>query len=141
MIKINDNISISENYISYKYSRSAGPGGQNVNKVNTKVTLFFNVVNCDSLTDEEKRKIFSRLSTRIGKNGLLRVISQKHRTQKANRNAAIERLAYLLARALRKTLKRKKSSVPYKEKIKRLEDKKKKSHLKKQRKNIPDFND
>ena len=133
MIEITDNISIREDELIFKASRSAGPGGQNVNKVNTRITLFFDVANCESFSDVQKRRILFRLATRADKNGLVRVVSQKYRTQKANRRATIERLQQLLAEALKTRPVRKKTKIPYAVKQRRLEEKRRRSLLKQQR--------
>jgi ribosome-associated protein len=133
MIEITNDISISEDELVFKVSRSGGPGGQNVNKVNTRVTLFFDVANCGSLSDWQKKRILSRLATRADKNGVLRVVSQKFRTQRANRNAAVKRLQELLAGALKTRPIRKKSKVSYAAKQRRLEEKRRRSLLKRQR--------
>lgn len=133
MIDITDNISIQENELIFKASRSAGPGGQNVNKVNTRITLLFDVASCESFTDVQKRRILTRLLTRTDKNGQIRVVSQKFRTQKANRRAAVERLQRLLAEALKTRPVRKKTRIPYPIKQRRLEEKRKRSQLKRQR--------
>ena len=133
MIKITGDTFINENELVFKVSRSGGPGGQNVNKLNTRVTLLFDVANCGSLSDLQKQKILARLTSRADVNGVLRVVSQKFRTQRANRNAAIERLQQLLTNALKIRPVRKKSKVPYAAKQQRLEKKRRKSLLKKQR--------
>ncbi len=133
MVEITDNISIRDDELIFKASRSAGPGGQNVNKVNTRITLFFDVANCKSFSDIQKRRILSRLATRADKNGLLRVVSQRFRTQNANRRAAVERLQQLLADALKTRAVRKKTRIPYAAKQRRLEQKKRRSLLKRQR--------
>jgi len=133
MIKITGDTFINENELVFKVSRSGGPGGQNVNKLNTRVTLLFDVANCGSLSDLQKQKILARLTSRADVNGVLRVVSQKFRTQRANRNAAIERLQQLLTNALKIHPVRKKSKVPYAAKQQRLEKKRRKSLLKKQR--------
>ena len=133
MIEITRDISIREDELVFKVSRSGGPGGQNVNKVNTRITLFFNVANCGNFTEVQKKQILSRLSTRADKNGVIRVVSQKFRTQKANRRASVERLRELLREALKTRLMRKKTKVPYAAKQRRLEDKKQRSLLKQQR--------
>ncbi len=133
MIEIKGNIFIREDGLIFKASRSGGPGGQNVNKVNTRITLFFDVSNCESFSDVQKRRILSRLSTRADKNGLIRVASQRFRTQKANRRAAVERLQQLLAEALKTRPVRKKTKVPYAVKQRRLEEKRRRSLLKRQR--------
>jgi ribosome-associated protein len=133
MIEITRDIYIGEDELVFKASRSAGPGGQNVNKLNTRITLLFDVTGSRSLSDRQKQQIFSRLSTRIDKNGLLQVASQKFRIQKANRNAAVEKFLSLLADALKNRPKRKKTRVPFAAKQKRLDEKQKRSRLKKQR--------
>ena len=133
MIEIKRNISICEDELVFKFSRSGGPGGQNVNKLNTRVTLFFDVANTTSFSDEQKKRILKRLATRADKDGVMRVVSQKYRTQKANRRVAIERLVELLREALKKKPVRKKTKVPERAKQRRLEEKKRRSMLKQQR--------
>ncbi|MHC5060173.1 MAG: alternative ribosome rescue aminoacyl-tRNA hydrolase ArfB [Planctomycetota bacterium] len=132
MIEIKDGISICEDEFIFRASRSRGPGGQNVNKVNTRITLFFDVANCPGLSENQKRRILKQLKTRIDKNGVLRVASQRHRTQKANRQAAQQRLVELLAAALTKKPIRKKTRVPASAVRRRLEEKKQRSRLKQQ---------
>jgi len=144
MIEIRRDTFINEDELVFKTSRSSGPGGQNVNKVNTRVTLLFDVANCVSLSDWQKQRILTRLATRADKKGVLRVVSQKFRTQRANRNAAVERLQELLAGAMKTRPIRKKSKVSYAAKQRRLEEKKRRSLLKRQRstKNLAgDFTD
>ncbi len=133
MIEITDNISIRDDELIFKASRSSGPGGQNVNKVNTRITLLLDVANCGSFSDVQKRRILFRLATRADKNGLIRVASQRFRTQKANRRAAVERLQQLLAEALKTRPVRKKTKIPYAVKQRRLEEKRRRSLLKQQR--------
>jgi len=144
MIEITGDAFINEDELVFKFSRSGGPGGQNVNKVNTRITLLFDVANCSNLSDWQKQRILTRLATRSDKNGVLRVVSQKFRTQRANRNAAVERLQQLLTDALKTMPIRKKSKVSYAAKKRRLEEKKRRSLLKRQRsaKNLSgDFTD
>jgi len=133
MIEIANKTFISEDELVFKTSRSSGPGGQNVNKTNTRVTLFFDVVNCRWLSDTQKQRIRARLAKRADVNGVIRVISQKFRTQQANRRAAVERLQQLLADALKIRPVRKESTVPYAAKRRRLDQKKRRSLLKQRR--------
>ncbi|HIJ51746.1 MAG TPA: aminoacyl-tRNA hydrolase [Planctomycetes bacterium] len=133
MIEITDDIAICADEFVFKASRSGGPGGQNVNKVNTRVTLFFDVAGCEVLSDIQKQRILRRLATRADKNGVVRVVSQKYRTQKANRRASVERLQELLREALKTKPVRKKTKVPERAHRRRLEEKKRRSMLKRQR--------
>jgi len=140
MIEIAQGIKIRDGELTFKFSRSTGPGGQNVNKVNTKVTVLFDVAGCNSFSAAQKQRILKKLATRINKNGLLRIVCQRYRTQKANRTSAIEQLQKLLTTALHAPRVRKKTSIPPAAREKRLEGKKQRSSLKRQRakKNLPD---
>jgi len=133
MIEINEHTAVSEDELTFKVSRSGGPGGQNVNKVNTRVTLFLDVAGSANLTEAQKRRLRTELSTRMDKHGVLRVVSQKHRTQEANRRAALERLRELMAEALKPQPVRKKTRLPAGAREKRLREKKRRGQLKQQR--------
>src|SRR5438045_1474902 len=100
MIQIMDDIFVSDNELRFTASRSGGPGGQNVNKVSTKVTLTFDVFGSTSLSDEQKHKISAKLATRINKDGILQIVSQRTRSQELNRADALQRFTELLRQAL-----------------------------------------
>jgi ribosome-associated protein len=136
MIHLTDTLIVAEKDIAYKFSRSTGPGGQNVNKVNTRVTLLFNVGACRTLTDEQKQHLFASLSSRISDAGFLKVVSQRHRTQQANRRAVLNRLAELLTAALVERPVRKQTAVPYGVHQRRLRHKSRRSEIKQQRKPV-----
>ena len=127
---------IPESELAFKTSRSGGPGGQNVNKLDTRVTVSFDLEGCRGLDGVQKRRIRSRLASRINKEGFVRVVSQRHRSQKANRDAAVEKLVELLAVALKRRPVRKKTAVPRAAKEKRLEAKKRRSQVKQRRKRV-----
>lgn len=133
MLRITGHIAIDESELTYRFSRSGGPGGQNVNKLNTRATVFLNVADCEAFPEPQKKRILRKLATRANKDGVVRVVCQKYRTQKANRRAAAERLIALLQEALKTKAVRKKTRTPVWAKEKRLEDKKKRSLLKQQR--------
>jgi ribosome-associated protein len=139
MIRINERISIPENELNFTASHSSGPGGQNVNKVSSRVTLWFDVVNSPSLPLQDKERIIARLAGRIGKDGVLRVISQQTRSQAANRELTIRRLIELLRAALKQSPRRKKTRVSRAARLRRLEEKRQRSLLKKERsKRLPE---
>jgi ribosome-associated protein len=88
MVYVTDDLEIADAELVFSTSRSSGPGGQNVNKVNTRVTLLFDIEGSASLSARQKALLRRRFPGRINKNGVLRVVSQRHRTQLANRDAA-----------------------------------------------------
>ena len=87
-------------WIEFEFARSSGPGGQNVNKVNTRATLLFDFNACTDLTDPQRKRLRARLHTRLSSDGRLRVVSQRGRTQGINRDLAEARLVELLREAL-----------------------------------------
>ena len=133
MIRITDTLFIDEDELTFTASRSAGPGGQNVNKVNTRITLWFNVTASPGLSPEQKERILSRLPTRVSKDGILRVVSQGSRSQLANREAAIERFITLLQDVLTDLPPRKKTKASRQAKARRVDEKKQQGIKKKQR--------
>jgi ribosome-associated protein len=138
VLTINETLTLSERELSYSTSRSSGPGGQNVNKIESRVTVLFDVTGSRTLSEEQKRLIFERLATRINREGVLRVISQKHRTQAANRDEARLRLATLLAEALRARRPRKRTRPSAEARRRRLEEKKRRAELKRLRRAVED---
>jgi len=105
-------------------SRSGGPGGQNVNKVESRVTIEV-PVDALPLPDDRKARIRERLASRINREGVLRVTSQSARSQLANRAHALDRLEALLRDALREEKPRKKTRVSRAAKRRRVDEKKK----------------
>jgi ribosome-associated protein len=114
-------------------SRSSGPGGQNVNKVNTKVEIHFNVQLSSGLSVSEKELICKNLKNRINSAGELVIKSQSERTQLRNRKKAFEKLLFLLTVALIEKAERKPTAPSGKSKAERLNEKKKRSRIKKLR--------
>ena len=130
MIRVNQDLSISEEQLKFETSRSGGPGGQNVNKVASRVMLLFDVDRSTALSEDQKKRVRERLANRINKDGVLRVVSQQHRTQLANRRAAMDRFLELLVQALRKPRPRRPTKLPQASKRRRLEEKARRGQLK-----------
>lgn len=133
MIPIAEGLSLPDEELSFTTSRSGGPGGQNVNKLETRVTVRFDVARSPSLTEEQRQRLLERLATRITREGIFHVTSQKHRTQAENREAAVDRLAELMAEALREEIPRKPPRVSKAAKRRRVEAKKRRGQRKRER--------
>jgi ribosome-associated protein len=122
-------------------SRSSGPGGQNVNKVNTKVEIHFNVQLSAGLSTYEKELICKNLMNRINSAGELVVRSQSERTQLNNRKKALEKLLMLISAALIEKPERKPTAPSKRSKVERLDEKKKRGKIKRLRANDINGND
>ncbi|HYO14067.1 MAG TPA: alternative ribosome rescue aminoacyl-tRNA hydrolase ArfB [Thermoanaerobaculia bacterium] len=133
MIEIDGGLAIPDEEVTFATSRSGGPGGQNVNKLETRVTLRFDLAGSAVLTEEQKARLRERLGTRITRAGILQVTSQRHRTQAANRDAAVKRFAELVREALQEEAPRKKTRPSRAAKARRVEAKRRQSQRKRQR--------
>lgn len=96
----------------FKTSRSGGKGGQNVNKVSSKVELIFNVANSVYFNEEQKKLIVAKLITRLDSEGNLHIVSQEDRSQLLNKQRTVIKLAELLSKCLQMQKKRKPTKVP-----------------------------
>ena len=130
------NYSILQPEVVFSTARSGGPGGQNVNKVNSKVILKFSVNDSRLLSDEEKAKIVGKLKSYITGEGVLMLQSQEDRSQLTNKQLVIEKLNDLLTKAFTEKKKRK-ATKPSKSSVQnRISEKKKNSEKKEWRKRL-----
>jgi len=129
-ITINNRLIIRYSEVSFRFARSGGHGGQNVNKVETRVELLYDVRKSPSLSDAQRRQIAKKLASRIDSHGVLRIVAQDSRSQWRNRVEAMDRFRELMRSALKPTKKRIATRMPGSAREKRLEDKKRRSRIK-----------
>tara|TARA_B100001996_G_scaffold326843_1_gene273449 strand:+ start:273 stop:671 length:399 start_codon:yes stop_codon:yes gene_type:complete len=127
-------IKIKESELHLSFVRSRGPGGQNVNKVSTAVQLRYNILNSD-IPDNIKDRFCDQYKNRISKNGDIIILAQSHRTQSKNKIDAIKRLESLFS-DIKIPVKRIATKPSKNSQVKRVESKKKRSLLKKNRKKV-----
>lgn len=130
MIAVTSQLSIPEQELQFHASRSSGPGGQNVNKVNTRVTLHFDVRRSPSLTTAQKSLIGKKLKTRINKEGVLYLYAQRASTQALNRADVLEKFSRLLREALAPRKIRKETRISQRSIEQRLDQKKRRGRVK-----------
>jgi len=127
---------IPEDEIEFQFSRSSGKGGQNVNKVETKVEIRFNIDRSKAFSEEEKEKIKEALASRINQEGDLIIRSEEERSQLQNKKIAVEKLNAIIGEVLKPKEERIPTKVPQASKAERLKEKKIISEKKKLRQKI-----
>jgi ribosome-associated protein len=137
ILMVTSSVRLPVSELHFRTSRSSGPGGQNVNKLETRVELLFDVAQSPSFSDEQRERILLSLGSRIDGEGVLHISSQRSRSQWENKQGAIEKLVSLLREALKVRKKRIKTAPTRSSNETRVQLKKKHSQKKKLRKVHP----
>lgn len=138
MINISPSRDLDENEISIEYFKASGPGGQNINKVSTAVRLRIHISSTNSLSSDEKLRLYKLAGNRLTDDGFLIIEARNFRTQEKNRIDAIQRLIYLFKAAIVIPKKRIKTQPSRRAKASRTLEKKKRGEIKRNRRYIPD---
>jgi ribosome-associated protein len=132
-VEITATLRIPLSELTYRASRSSGPGGQHVNTSSTRIEVVWDIAASAAVTEEERARLLARLATRLDSAGRLRLVSGETRSQLRNRESVTERLRTVVASALALPKRRKPTRVPASVKAARLEAKRRRSDLKRAR--------
>jgi ribosome-associated protein len=135
-LAVTPDVSIPRSELEVRATRSGGPGGQHVNTSSTRIELRWNVRTTRALDDARRDHVLSRLASRLDAEGSVRVVASEFRSQRQNREAAEERLANLVRQALHVPKKRKATKPSRAAKAKRLDEKRKHSEKKRNRRDL-----
>lgn len=133
-MRVGPNITIPREEFEFRFDRSSGPGGQNVNKVNTKATLHWKVISSPSISEAVRERFLASYSNRINKDGQLVVSSQRYRDQSKNIEDCLERVRTMVLKAASPPKRRRKTRPTLASKRRRIEAKKRRSQKKELRK-------
>ena len=138
MLRVTDDIAIPDNEITLGFVRADGPGGQHVNKTATAVQLRFDVRHSPSLPDPVRRRLERLAGRRLTGEGVLVLDARSHRSQKQNREEALERLRRLIETASKPPRTRRPTQPTVAARRRRMENKRRRARLKHQRRPVTD---
>lgn len=133
VLRITDKVSISLAELSFRFSRSSGPGGQHANRTETRVELVFDLAHTPSLSEDQRGRALRALTPYLDQRGVMHLVSQSTRSQVRNRQEVLDRCQGLLRDALRVPKKRISTTPRRAAREKRLEEKRRRSDVKKRR--------
>lgn len=139
ILRINDEVEIPLSELSFRFSRSSGPGGQHVQKSSTRVELLFDVANSPSLSDAQRSRVLKRLAGYVDAAGVLHLTSQSERSQVRNREEVISRFRSMMREALKRRKRRRPTRPSAESRERRLRKKKERSQIKKERGKVRDY--
>ncbi len=132
-MRVTETLEVPDDELTWTFARSGGPGGQNVNKINSRAVLRWALHRNTSIPEEARGRLRSREKNRITGEGDLLLQSQRHRTQERNRDDCLERLREIIVGALTPPKKRRPTKPTRGSKLRRLADKRARSQIKEQR--------
>ena len=132
-LDVTPTVRVPRSELTYRATRSGGPGGQHVNTSSTRIELWWDVARSNALSPAERSQVMRRLATRLDPDGNLRLVASSSRSQLRNKAEATERLRQLLAKALHVPKPRRRTRVPTGAKQARLTEKKRRGEVKRQR--------
>jgi ribosome-associated protein len=133
ILQIDDKLAIPADELSFRFSRSSGPGGQHVQKSSTRVELLFDVANSPSLTERQRARVLERLAGYIDSAGVLRLAAQSERSQRRNREEVVDRFQALMRGAMRRRKRRRPTRPTAASRERRLRRKRERSEIKRGR--------
>ncbi len=139
MLTINDKIQIPDEELEFSFARSSGPGGQNVNKVNSKAVLRWQILESPSVPQEVKERFLEKYANRVSSNGELILSSQKYRDQSGNIENCLEKLEAMLLSVLLVQKPRRPTKPSLAARERRSQSKQLQSKKKEQRRSRPSF--
>ena len=132
-LRISDELTIPLAELSFRFSRSSGPGGQHVQKSSTRVELLFDVTNSPSLTDAQRIRLQERLAGYVDSSGMLHLVAQSERSQLRNREEVVARFQALMQRALKRRRRRRPTAPTSASRERRLRQKQRRGKIKQAR--------